>query len=148
MAVVQNTFGEDIATGYPGMEADGELSNIISRTIESASVGFGKAVYAGTNDRGCVTTPSAELLGFTIAHKSLVVTAARPADTYIQGDTLPVKNRGKIWVLAGAAVADRDPVYVTPAGAITNVATANTAAAGWIFDDTVASGAPVRIVRR
>lgn len=148
MAVIQNTFGEDIATGYPGMEADGELSNILSRTLESASVGFGKAVYVGTNDRGCTTTPSAELLGFTIAHKGLVVTAARAADTYIQGDTLPVKNRGKIWVLAGAAVADRDPVYVTSAGAITNVSTSNTAASGWIFDDTVASGAPVRIVRR
>lgn len=148
MAVLQSSFAEDIPVGYPGMEADGELSNIITRVLESSTVGFGKAVYQGTNDRGAVTTPSANLLGFTIANKALPVTAARAADTFIQGDNLRVKNRGKIWVTAGAAVADRDPVYVTSAGAITNVSTSNTAATGWEFDDTAASGAPVRIVRR
>jgi len=148
MAVLQSTFGEDPAYGYPGMEADGELSNIITRTLESASVGFGKAVYVGTADRGCVTTPSAELLGFTIARKGNVVTTGRPADTYSTPDNVPIKNRGKIWVTAGAAVLDRDQVYVTSGGVITNVSTSNTIATGWIFDDTAASGAVVRIVRR
>lgn len=149
MAVLQNTFVEDITVGYPGMEADGELSNIITRTLESASVGFGKAVYRGTADRGAVTTPTTgALLGFTIANKGLPVTPARAADSYAQGDNLRVKNRGKIWVTAGAAVADGDQVYVTSAGAITNVSTSNIIADGWFFDDTAASGAPVRIVRR
>lgn len=148
MAVLQNSFGEDIQVGYPGMEADGELSNIITRTLETGTVGFGKAVYQGTADRGAVTTPSANLLGFTIANPGLPVTATRPADTYAAKDSLRVKNRGKIWVLAGAAVNDRDPVFVTNAGAITNVSTGNTAATGWEFDDTAASGSPVRIVRR
>lgn len=148
MAVLQNTFGEDIAFGFPGMEADGELSNIITRVLESATCGFGKAVYQGAADRGAVTTPSANLLGFTIANKGLPVTEARPADTFIAKDNLRIKNRGKIWVTAGAAVNDRDPVFVTAAGAITNVSTGNTAATGWEFDDTAASGALVRIVRR
>lgn len=148
MAVLQSSFGEDIQVGYPGMEADGELSNIITRTLESGTVGFGKAVYQGTNDRGAVTTPSANLLGFTIANPSLPVTAARPADTYAAKDSLRVKNRGKIWVTAGAAVTPRQPVFVTAVGAITNVSTGNTAATGWEFDDTAASGALVRIVRR
>lgn len=148
MAVLQSTFGEDIPNGYPGMEADGELSNIITRTIESASVGFGKAVYGGTNDRGCVTTPSADLLGFTIARKGLPLTAARAADTFVQGDNVPIKNRGKIWVTSAVAVADRDQVYVTSGGAITNVSTSNTIATGWFFDDTIAAAGIVRIVRR
>lgn len=148
MSILQNTFSEDITPGYPGMEADGELSSIITRVLESATAAFGKAVYAGVADRGATTTPSAELLGFLIANKGLPVTSARAADTYAQGDNLRVKNRGKIWVLAGANVADRDQVYVTPAGAITNVSSGNTVATGWIFDDTVLSGAPVRIVRR
>lgn len=149
MAVLQNTFGEDIATGYPGMEADGELSNIITRTLESSSCGFGKAVFRGTNDRGAVTTPAADkLLGFTIANKGLPVTADRAADTFIAKDNLRIKNRGKILVTAGAAVADGDPVYLTSAGAITNVVTDNIVAAGWEFDDTAASGSLVRIVRR
>ncbi|PZQ55767.1 MAG: hypothetical protein DI555_07000 [Novosphingobium pentaromativorans] len=148
MAVLQSSFVEDIPVGYPGMEADGELSNIITRTLESGTVGFGKAVYQGTADRGAVTTPSANLLGFTIANKTLPVTADRAADTFVAKDNLRIKNRGKIWVLASVAVTPRQPVYVTSAGAITNVSTGNTAAAGWEFDDTAASGAPVRIVRR
>ena len=149
MAVLQGSFGEEIATGYPGMEADGELSNPITRTLEVASCGFGKAVYRGANDRGAVTTPAAgALLGFTIKNPGLPVTADRPADAFARGDNLRIKNRGKIWVLAGANVADGDPVYVTAAGAITNATTGNTAADGWTFDDTAASGAVVRIVRR
>lgn len=149
MAVLQNSFGEDIPVGYAGMEADGELSNIITRTLESSTCAFGKAVYRGSNDRGAVTTPAADkLLGFTIANIGLPVTAARAADTFIAKDNLRIKNRGKIWVVAGAAVADGDPVYITSAGAITNVDTSNIAATGWEFDDTAASGALVRIVRR
>jgi hypothetical protein len=149
MAVLQNTFGEEPAVGFPGMEADGELSSIITRTLESATVGFGKAVYRGSSDRGAVTTPAVDtLLGFTIANPSLPVSSARAADKYAQGDNLRIKNRGKIWVAAGANVADGDRVYVTGAGAITNVSTSNTAAEGWEFNDTAQSGAPVRIVRR
>ena len=149
MAVLQSTFVEDIPGGFPGMEADGELSNIITRTLESASCAFGKAVYRGSNDRGAVTTPAAgTLLGFTIANKGLPVTADRAADTFIAKDNLRIKNRGKIWVLAGANVADGDAVYVTSGGVITNVSTSNVAATGWEFDDTATSGSPVRIVRR
>ena len=149
MAVLQNSFGEDITVGFPGMDADGDLSNIITRTLESASVGFGKAVFRGTNDRGAVTTPAAgKLLGFTLANPSLPVTADRAADTFITKDHLRINKRGQIWVTAGAAVADCDAVYVTSAGVITNVATDNVAATGWEFDDTAASGAPVRIIRR
>lgn len=149
MAVVQNTFVEDIPFGYPGMEADGELSNIETRTLEGATAcPFGRPVYKGANDRGCVLTPSANLVGFAIAHKGNVVTAGRAADVYAPGDTLPVKNRGKIWVTSSIAVAKDDPVYVTSAGVITNVSTSNTAAAGWVFDDTIAAAGVVRIVRR
>lgn len=241
MAVLQGTFNEDIAYGFPGMEADGELSSIITRVLESATVGFGKPVFRGANDRGVVTsqtftgagsaaagnvgtstitasptvgygaragqykilqlttsgtgalavydplgvlvahgvvgtaittipgitsvtvtaggTPTAgdtffitvtgnDLLGFTLASKGLPVTADRAADTYIANDNVRVKNRGKLWVTAGAAVNDGDAVYLTSAGAITNVSAGNSVATGWQFDDTAASGAPVRIVRR
>lgn len=149
MAVLQSTFGEDITVGFAGMEADGETGNILTRTLESASVGFGKAVYRGTDDRGVVTTPaSGTLMGFTIANPSLPVTSARAADTFITGDTLRVKNAGKIWVTAGEAVTDGAQVYVTSGGAIVDTSTSNTIADGWAFDDTAANGAPVRIVRR
>lgn len=149
MAVVQNDFNDEAPKGYPGMEADGELSNIITRTLESDSVGFGKAVYQGTNDRGVVTAPSANLLGFTIKNPFLPITSARAADTYAKGDNVRIKNRGKIWVTAAANVTDRAPVYVTTGGDITSASGGgNVAATGWEFDDTASSGEVVRIVRR
>lgn len=149
MAVLQSTFGDDIALGYPGMEADGELSNIITGTLEGATAcAFGRPVYKGVADRGVSLTVSANLRGFAIAHKGNVVTANRAADVYAPGDTLPIKNRGKIWVTSSVAVAKDDQVYVTSAGVITNVSTSNTIATGWSFDDTIAAAGVVRIVRR
>ncbi|WP_395393065.1 hypothetical protein WBP07_17950 [Novosphingobium sp. BL-8A] len=149
MSVLQSTFNEDIPYGYPGMEADGELSNAISRILEGATAAaFGRPVYAGVADRGASLTVSAALIGFTIAKKGNVVTPNRAADTYAPGDVFPVKERGKIWVASTTAAAKRDPVYVTAAGAITNVATGNTAATGWVFDDTITAAGNVRIVRR
>lgn len=149
MAVLQAAFGEDIPYGYPGMEADGEISNIISVTLEGATAcPFGRFLFKGTGDRGATLTPNATVRGVAIAKKGSVVTTARSADTYAPGDTIPTKNRGKIWVTAGAAVAKDDQVYVTSAGAITNVSTSNQIVTGWFFDDTVASGAIVRVVRR
>lgn len=149
MAVLQSTFGDSIAYGFPGMEADGEISNILSTTLEgSTAAAFGAFVFKGTNDRGISLTPNATVRGVVIAHKGNVVTTNRAADTYAPGDTVPVKNRGKIWVTSTTAAAKDDPVYVTSAGAITNVATGNTAASGWVFDDTISAAGLVRVVRR
>jgi hypothetical protein len=55
MAELQTTYSDTIAAGYPGMVANGETSNRISRTIETAAgIGFGKAVYRGAGDHGCL----------------------------------------------------------------------------------------------
>lgn len=149
MGVTQSTFGEDIAFGFPGMEADGELSNIISRTLEGATAcAFGRPVYQGSADRGCDLTVDANLLGFAVARKGLPVTEDRAADTFAPGDTLPIKERGKIWVTCATAAAKNAQVYVTAAGAVTATSSGNTAATGWKFDDTLAAPGIVRIVRR
>lgn len=149
MAVLQSTFAEDIPGGFPGMEADGELSNIISRTLEgSTDCEFGRPVYRGTDDKGCTLTVSANLYGFAIAQKGLPVTADRPADVYAPGDTVAIKERGKIWVTSTTVTADGGQVYVTSAGAISNSSSGNTAATGWFFEDTLAAPGIVRIVRR
>ena len=149
MAVLQSTFTDTLPTGYPGMEADGTLSNIESYTLEGATAcAFGRPVYKGVADRGVSLTVGAVLRGFAVAHKGNVVTLNRAADVYAPGDTLPVKQRGKIWVTSTTAAAKDDQVYVTSAGAITNVSTSNTIATGWFFDDTIAAAGIVRIVRR
>jgi hypothetical protein len=149
MAVFQSNFGEDLGLGYAGMDADGELENGVSLILEGATAcAFGRPVYAGVADRGATLVVSAALRGFVRAHKGLPVTADRAADVYAPGDIMSVKERGKIWVTSTTSAANGDPVYVTAAGAITNVVGANTAAAGWVFDDTIAAAGLVRIVRR
>jgi|SRR6185369_8070517 len=150
MAVLQSTFSEDIPYGFPGMEADGELSNIISRTLEgSTNCEFGRPVFRGSNDKGCDLTVDANLYGFAIAKKGLPVTADRPADVYAPGDTVAIKERGKIWVTCTTACADGAQVYITSAGAISNSSGGgNTAATGWVFEDTLSGAGITRIVRR
>lgn len=145
----QTTFSEDIPGGFAGMEADGELSNIISRTLEGETAcEFGRPVYVGSDDRGCTLTVSADLLGFAIARKGLPVTADRAADTFAPGDTIPIKNRGKIWVDSSTVASNNTQVYVTSAGLVSNSSGGNTAATGWFFDDTITAAGVVRIVRR
>ena len=149
MAVFQSTFSEDIPGGFPGMEADGELSNIITRTLEgSTDCEFGRPVYRGSNDKGCTLTVSANLLGFAIARKGLPLTSDRPADVFAPGDSIPIKNRGKIWVTSTTVTADGGQVYVTSAGANSNPSSGNTAATDWFFEDTLTAPGVVRIVRR
>ena len=149
MVAVQSSFSGTPAFGFPGMEADGELSNIVTGILEGATAcAFGRPVYQGTADRGLTLTVSANLIGFALASKGQVVTADRAADTYAPGDNVPVKERGKLWVTSASAADKGDPVYVTAAGAITATATGNTAAEGWAFDDTITAAGLVRIARR
>lgn len=149
MPTLQSTFSEDIPYGFAGMEADGEGSNIISRTLEgSTDCEFGRPCYRGSNDKGVTLTVSAALMGFAIAQKGLPLTADRPADVYAPGDTIALKERGKIWVSCSTAAADGAQVYVTSAGAVSNSSGGNTAATGWFFEDTISVAGVVRIVRR
>lgn len=146
MPPLQTSFGATIPTGYPGMIANAEVQNRITRTIEDAAgVGFGKAVFRGAGDHGCTATPSANLLGITIVDHGQVRRTGQAADTYAQYDNVPILQRGTICVLAATSTADGDQVYVEPDGDFSNVAAGNTALAGWRFDNTVAAGAIVRI---
>lgn len=153
MPAVQTVFNDTFTEGYPGMVANGETSNRISRTIEDAAgVAFGKAVYRGSGDHGCTATPGAAgFLGITIADKGVPkFTGAQAADTFPQYHNVPIMSEGVIWVLAGENVADGEPVFVTPAGAFMNDngGGANFALPGWVFDMTRASGTPVRITNK
>lgn len=145
--MLQSNFGATIPVGYPGMIANAEKQNRITRTCEDAAgIAFGRAAFRGAGDHGCTATPTANrFLGISIVDHGQVRRTGQNADTYAQYDNVPLMQRGTIWVLAGAAVADGDPVYVTPAGAFTNVAAGNVALPGWQFDMTVASGALVRV---
>lgn len=150
MAVVQSTYTETYPVGYAGMIANGETGNRISRTQEDATaIGFGKAVFRGADDHGVTATPSAALVGITIADMAVPATAAGAyADAFPQYSTVGILTQGVIWVAAGANTTDGAQVYVTPAGVFTPVSTSNQILAGWFFEDTVSSGALVRIAKR
>lgn len=151
MAVYQSTYDAVRPVGYAGMIANGETSNRISRTVEDATaIGFGKPVFRGTGDHGVTATPSAALMGITIANYAAPAVAATgvQADAYPQLSTAGILTQGVIWVQSSVAVADGDQAYVTSAGAITNVSTSNTILAGWFFQDTLSAAGLTRLAKR
>ena len=148
---IQSTYADDYAKGFPGLVANGETSNRISRTVEDAAgIAFGKAVFRGAGDHGVTGTPAAgAFMGITIADVGVVPTTVSGAvDTYPQYATAGLLNEGCIYVVAGEDVTDGAAAYVTAGGAFVDTSTSNTAIPA-VFDETVASGGIVRLrVRR
>lgn len=151
MAVVQSTYSTSIPVGFPGMVANGETSNRISRTVEDAAgIAFGKAAFRGSGDNGVTATPgTGTFMGIVIAdHGIQPVPGGVAADIVPQYASAALHNEGEIWVTAGSNTTDGAAVYVTSAGVFTVTSTSNTAIPA-VFDDTVSSGALVRLrVRR
>lgn len=151
MAAYQDTYTALRPVGYAGMIANGETSNRISRTIEDAAgVAFGKPVFRGAGDHGVTATPSAALMGITIANYAAPPVAATgvQADLYTQYSTAGILTQGVIWVQSSVAVADGDQAYVTAGGLLTNVSTSNTILTGWFFQDTLSAAGLTRLAKR
>lgn len=150
MAIAQSTYLENAVIGRPGMVANGERMNVISRFVEdSAGIAFGRAAFQGTADDGVTATPSTNLMGIVIATKGTTpVPGGAAADIVPQRGLASLATDGAVWVTAGEDVVDRAPVYVTAAGAFVDTVGSNTLLAGWQFDMTALNGAPVRIARR
>lgn len=155
MAELQTTYGEALAKGFPGMVANGETSNRITRTIEDAAgIAFGRPCYRGTLDHGCTGTVGtlATFLGWSIGHQGQGLVAGQTADTYPQYENVPIITLGAIYVTVTGAVADGAAITIgTGAGAADGIgataADATHIATGWVADETVTNGL-CRIVRR
>lgn len=145
---IQSTYPSSIPVGFAGMIKNGETSNRISRTIEDAGgIAFGKAAFRGAGDHGVTATPAAAtFMGIVIADAGQVPAAGETADTVAQNGTVGLLIEGVIYVSSSVAVADGDQVYVTPAGAITNVLTSNIAIPAK-FDATIGAAGivPIRV---
>lgn len=155
MAVVQSTYATSIPVGYPGMIANGETSNRISRTVEDAAgIAFGRAAFRGSGDHGVTATPSADLMGIVIADPGIQpLPGGVAADIVPQYGSAAILTQGVIWVVAGSNTTDGAAVYVgdgdpDTAGIFTTSSTGNVALTGWTFQDTVSEGALVRIAKR
>lgn len=153
MAELQTTYATGPAKAYAGMIANGETSNRISRTCETAAgIGFGLPVYRGTGDHGATSTVGtlAAFLGWTVATSGLV--ANTDADEYQQYDNMTILTSGAIYVAVKGAVTDGAPLTVGTGGGAADLVGATAAdathiATGWIADETVTDGL-CRIVKR
>jgi hypothetical protein len=148
MAELQTSYSETIPAGYPGMVANGETSNRITRTCEDAGgIAFGVPVYRGAGDHGCTRTPGGQLLGISIATSALALTAGQDADEYQQYDNVAIMTEGVIWVTAGEAVTDGAQAYDTGTS-IVDTSTDNDIMDRWFFDATAANAALVKLAKR
>jgi hypothetical protein len=153
MPVLQNAYTENLAAGYPGMIANGETGNRITRTVETAAgIAFGRPVYRGTSDDSCTATVGtlATFLGFTIATSAQAPVAGQDADEYQQFDNAAILTSGALFVTVTGNVADGAALTVnTGTGAISSTAAdASNIATGWIADQTITGGGLIRIVKR
>jgi hypothetical protein len=144
MPSVQTTYAQTILPAVEGMIANSEPHNVISKQCETAAgIGFGKVAVQGTGDDQIrVSEATRKLRGLTVMshHASRGL-----ADLYEQYETVPVMERGVLWVLASVAVAVGDSAYYVPAtGVLTNVATSNTLFGMWDSSTTGAGLAKVR----
>ena len=158
MAIVQDTYRDEPARGYPGQVSSTETGNRASGTVEDAAgIAFGAAVFRGSADGGITATPADGAdLGFAIAdHGQPVVPGGVAADIWPRYDSAPYMTQGAILVTVGGAVNAGDDVTVG-VGAGAGDGIGNTAAdathiamRGWVFNETAAaSGEIVEVVRR
>lgn len=150
MPIVQSNFNNAFPIALPGMVANGELSNRITRTCEDAAgVGFGRAVFRGANDMGATKTVAAtDLLGITMSDRGLPTLPGATVDTFPQYYNLPIMERGAIWVTAGAAfpAAGVGVSVLTATGEFVPAGTASsTPLPNWVADTVTANGGMVRI---
>lgn len=117
MATYQTTYTDRPAKGVHGAVANEELSNRISRTVETAAIPFGTPVQRGTGDHGATEFSAGDFLGIAILNPAVpgnVATASTP-DQYPVGFTAAILTSGQMYVTAGASVVPGDDVYYVTA---------------------------------
>lgn len=143
---VQSTYLDRMATAFEGMIANEEPNVLISRTVETAALGFGKAVKQGSADYGVEAADGASdvFRGISARDQSEPITDA--ADTVAVGNSALIMTKGVIWVRAADGVAAGAAVYMVPAsGKFTDTTTSNLAIPNAVFEDTGVADDLVRI---
>lgn len=157
MAVLQDTYTSTMTAGYPGMVANGEPSNRISRTCEDAGgIPFGAPVYRGTGDHGCTATvgTAATFLGFAIADETAALLLGQTADRYQLYDNVAIMTDGVIWNTVTGAIADGTAITIGKSGGAADAIGGTAADAthiatnGWVSDDTLSATGLARLAKR
>ena len=117
MSTYQTTYNDAPPKGVHGQVANAELSNRISRTIETAAVPFGAPVQRSAADHGAAIFSTGDFLGIAILNPAVpgnVATATTP-DIYPVGFTAAILTKGQMYVTAGETVVQGDDVYYVTA---------------------------------
>lgn len=131
---MQSTYLTELATAYAGMIANEEPKFLVSRTVETAALGFGKAVKRGAADSGVVATAGAAadiFLGITVREHDTVA-----QDVFSVKEDALIMTKGVIWVVAAGAVTQGGAVYVDSAGKYTSTVGTNTPVPNGRFDSS------------
>lgn len=132
----QTTYLTEQRTALEGMIGNTEPNNLISREVETAAIGFGKAVKQGTADAGveAADTVGDVIRGITVRDQSV---EADSPNQYAVKDSALVMTRGLVWVTAYDTVAAGAPVYVAvnnTSDKFTDTTTSNLAVPNAIFE--------------
>lgn len=118
MAVAQNTFGLYRGTGYEGQQSTIDVNDVISRTVETASIAFGRAVVRGVGKESCAPATDAtagDVIGFTVRTMAAQNNAAEVAE-YAIGETASVLRRGRLFAACTGGASAGDTVHVVVSG--------------------------------
>lgn len=152
---VQTTYSDNQPAAVAGAQATMIPATLISRTVETAAIGFGVAVEQGTADKGCIAFDGGTVLGITVLDRSAsgqTVTdgqvASYTADVFGVGESARIMTKGDIWVVCASGCSAGDGVFVRPSNGDFQDSNANSAVqivgARW---DTSAEAAGLAVVR-
>lgn len=115
MSVAQDTFNQYRDNAYEGQVSDIGLNDIVSRSVETAAIGFGKPVVSGSGARSVVAvsgaTVAADVRGFTVRSMAVENNVSDAAE-YGVGDQASILRRGRIFAKCVDGASKDDNVYV------------------------------------
>lgn len=118
---IQTSYPSNMAAAVAGMRASSIPATIVSRTVETAAVGFGKAVEQGAADNGCKLFDGGVVFGITLLDRSASgltlsggLITGETVDSYGVGESAAVILKGDVWAVCATGCAPGDPVYVRP----------------------------------
>lgn len=157
---IQTTYADNLSAAVAGALASLINGVLLSRTVETAAVPFGRAVKQGTADKGCELFGSGDtvVLGISVLDRSasgLTVVngqvTAQTEDAFGVGESARIAPAGSghdVWVVCATGCSAGDSVFVRPSNGDFQDSNANSAVqitgARW---ETSASAAGLAVIR-
>lgn len=150
---VQTSYPDTQPAAVAGAPATMINGPAISRTVETAAIGFGIAVEQGTSDKGCIKFDGGTVLGVTLLDRSAAgmtvadgQVTAHTADVFGVGESAliaPVGSNRDVWVVCASGCSAGDSVFVRPSNGDFQDSNANSAVqiTGARWDTSAAAGA-------